>query len=292
MKLRPGQLLVYVVLGLYSLLVALPIIWMFFSSTKTTRELFTTPFALPADPQWSNFALAWTSGISHYLLNSLIVTTTSVILIVLVSALAAYALARIDFPGRIAIYLLLIAGFAIPVYTVLVPLYRSLNAVNLLNTHPGLVAPYMAFGIPFSVLLLYAFFLEFPGEIEDAAHIDGCNTWQMVFQVVMPLSMPALVSVIDLSDRIPVERVLAGTDRHPRRRAAHDSPWPDEVPGPVVDQLDDDAGFVLDGDAAYLVAVYRAAKAVHPQPGRLLQVTVTCANPSLPQGTHEQKRIS
>lgn len=196
MKLRPGQLLVYLVLGVYSLLIALPIVWMFFSSTKTTRELFTTPFALPAEPQWSNFALAWTSGISHYLLNSLIVTTSSVILIVLFSALAAYALARMDFPGRIPIYLLLIAGFAIPVYTVLVPLYRSLNAVGLLNTHPGLVAPYVAFGIPFSVLLLFAFFLEFPGEIEDAAHIDGCNTWQLVFQVVMPLSLPALVSVI------------------------------------------------------------------------------------------------
>lgn len=67
--------------------------------------------------------------------------------------------------------------------------------MSLLNTYAGLIAPYVAFGIPFSVLLLYAFFLEFPPEIEDAARIDGCNTLQMVAQVVMPLSMPALVSV-------------------------------------------------------------------------------------------------
>ena len=113
----------------------------------------------------------------------------------LFSALAAYALARLNFPGRVQIFLLLIAGFAIPVHTVLVPLYRSLNVLGLLNTHAGLIAPYVAFGIPFSVLLLYAFFLEFPPEIEDAARIDGCHTLQMVFQVVMPLSMPALVSV-------------------------------------------------------------------------------------------------
>ncbi len=195
MKLRPMQFLVYAILTFYSVLVAIPIFWMFLSSTKTVRELFTFPFALPAEPQWSNFAKAWQSGISQYLWNSVFVTTVSVILIVLFSALAAYALARLDFPGRVPIFLLLIAGFAIPVHTVLVPLYRSLNAVGLLNTHAGLISPYVAFGVPFSVLLLYAFFLEFPGEIEDAARIDGCSTLAMVFRVVLPLSLPGLVSV-------------------------------------------------------------------------------------------------
>ncbi|HHY58160.1 MAG TPA: carbohydrate ABC transporter permease [Chloroflexi bacterium] len=196
MRLRLSTVLVYLLVGVYTLLVALPIVWMFLSSTKTMRELFTAPFALPSDPQWSNFIRAWESGISHYLANSLLVTSVSVILIVLVSALAAYSLARINFPGRVFIYLLLIAGFAIPVHTVLVPLYRTLNGVNLINTHVGLILPYVAFGIPFSILLLYAFFLEFPAEIEDAARIDGCTIWQLVIQIVMPLSMPALVSVI------------------------------------------------------------------------------------------------
>lgn len=196
MRLRFSTVLVYLLVGGYTLLVALPIVWMFLSSTKTVRELFSSPFALPEEPQWSNFVKAWDSGISHYLVNSLFVTTLSVVLIVLVSALAAYALARINFPGRVAIYLMLIAGFAIPVHTVLVPLYRSLNTAGLLNTYAGLILPYVAFGIPFSVLLLYAFFLEFPAEIEDAARIDGCNIWQLVLRVVMPLSMPALVSVV------------------------------------------------------------------------------------------------
>lgn len=195
MRVRPLQFLAYTLLTIYSILVALPLVWMVLSSTKTMQELFTSPFALPADPQWSNFVKAWQSGISQYLVNSLIVTSISVIGIVLFSALAAYALARIDFPGRAPIFLLLIAGFAIPVHTVLVPLYRSLNGMQLLNTHPGLILPYVAFGIPFTVLLLYAFFLEFPPEIEDAARIDGSSTLHMVFQIVMPLSMPALVSV-------------------------------------------------------------------------------------------------
>ena len=89
MKVRPLQFLAYALLTIYSVLVALPLVWMVLSSTKTTRELFTAPFALPADPQWSNFTKAWQSGISHYLLNSLIVTSVSVVLIVLFSALAA-----------------------------------------------------------------------------------------------------------------------------------------------------------------------------------------------------------
>ncbi len=98
LRVRPLQFLAYALLTIYSILVALPLVWMVLSSTKTMRELFTFPFALPADPQWSNFAKAWQSGISQYLVNSLIVTSVSVTLIVLFSALAAYALSAAQLP--------------------------------------------------------------------------------------------------------------------------------------------------------------------------------------------------
>lgn len=185
----------YALLIAYSAVIAMPVIWMVFSSVKTTRELFGRPFGLPANPQWGNFARAWDSGISQYLLNSLLITGVSVLLIVSVSGMAAYAFARMRFPGRLPLYLLLIAGFAVPVHTTLVPLYRTLNSLDLLNTYPGVIGPYVAFGIPFSVLLMYAFFVQFPAEIEDAARIDGCGTWQMVRHVVLPLSLPSLASV-------------------------------------------------------------------------------------------------
>jgi len=185
----------YILLAIYSAIVALPVIWMIFSALKTTRELFSSPFSIPSDPQWSNFQLAWESGISTYLFNSVFITAVSVLLIMIVSALAAYALARLNFPGRIPIYLLLITGFAIPVHVTLVPLYRMLNAADMINTYMGIIAPYVAFGIPFSILLLYAFFSEFPSEIEDAAKIDGCNMWQMMFFIILPLSKPGLMSV-------------------------------------------------------------------------------------------------
>ncbi|MFO7320534.1 MAG: carbohydrate ABC transporter permease [Chloroflexota bacterium] len=185
----------YALLILYTAVVAMPLVWMVFSSLKTMRELFTSPFAPPVDPQWQNFATAWNAGIQRYLVNSLVITGISVFLIVIVSSMAAYAFARMRFPLRTPLYLLLIVGFAIPVHTTLVPLYRMLNSGNLLNTYPGIIGPYVAFGIPFSVLLLYAFFVQFPSEIEDAARIDGCSTWQMVFRVVLPLSLPAMASV-------------------------------------------------------------------------------------------------
>lgn len=185
----------YLIISFVGLLTTLPFVWMFTSALKSTSELFTAPFALPEEPQWTNFVRAWEGGIANYLLNSLLVTTVSVMAIIVVSGLAAYAMARLRFPGRIGLYLLLITGYAIPIHTVLVPLYELLRSAKLLNTYAGLVGPYVVFGIPFSILLLYSFFLEFPNELEDAAKIDGCNTWQVLRHIAAPLSLPALASV-------------------------------------------------------------------------------------------------
>ena len=135
------------------------------------------------------------SGVSRYILNSLLVTTVSVILILIITIFAAFALARMKFPGRTAIYILLVAGFAIPIHTVLVPLRETLQSFKLLDSYPGLILPYVAFGIPFSIILLYPFFLEFPGELLDAARLDGCNTWQLLSKIVLPLSSPGITSV-------------------------------------------------------------------------------------------------
>jgi ABC-type glycerol-3-phosphate transport system permease component len=187
--------LLYLGLGAYLILMVLPFVWLLVSSLKTTSEMFSSPFALPAILHWSNFAEAWQTGVAKYLLNSLFVTALSVAAILVVSGLAAYALARSEFPGRTGFYILLITGYAIPIHTVLVPLYEMLRAANALNSFAGLILPYVAFGIPFSVLLLYAFFLDFPKELEEAARLDGCNEWQLLARVVAPLSLPGLSSV-------------------------------------------------------------------------------------------------
>jgi multiple sugar transport system permease protein/raffinose/stachyose/melibiose transport system permease protein len=185
----------YVTLGAYLVVMALPFLWLLASSLKTTPEMFSSPFSLPAALRWSNFADAWQTGLARYLLNSLLVTGVSVAAILVVSGLAAYALARNQFPGRSGFYILLITGYAIPIHTVLVPLYEMLRAAHALNSYAGLIGPYVAFGIPFSVLLLYSFFLDFPRELEEAARLDGCNELQLLTRVVAPLSLPGLSSV-------------------------------------------------------------------------------------------------
>ena len=194
MRLR-WQLPLYLLVGLYSLYAVYPVLWMAGSALKSVVEMLTKPFQLPAVPQWANFIEAWQRGVSSYLLNSLFVTTVSVFAILLVSGLAAYALARLKFPGRNALFLLLVTGYAIPIQTVLVPLYELLREARLLNHYFGLILPYTAFGVPFSIFLLYAFFLDFPKEIEEAARLDGCTEFQTLWRVVVPLSTPAFASV-------------------------------------------------------------------------------------------------
>jgi ABC-type glycerol-3-phosphate transport system permease component len=194
MRLR-WQVPLYVLVTLYCLYAIYPILWMAVSALKSVVEMLTKPFQLPASPQWGNFIEAWQRGVSGYLLNSLFVTTISVLGILFVSGLAAYALARLRFPGRSALFLLLVTGYAIPLQTVLVPLYELLREARLLNNYLGLILPYVAFGVPFSIFLLYAFFLDFPKEIEEAARLDGCTELQILWRVVMPLSLPALASV-------------------------------------------------------------------------------------------------
>lgn len=190
-----GRAFVYIALCGYLVVMALPFLWLIASSLKTVTEMFSNPFALPVAPQWGNFVEAWQTGIARYLLNSLLVTALSVAAIVIVSGFAAYALARGRFPGQAGFYILLVTAYAIPIHTVLVPLYELLRGANMLNSYIGLILPYVAFGIPFSVLLLYAFFSDFPQELEEAARLDGCNEWQLVAYIVAPLSLPGLSSV-------------------------------------------------------------------------------------------------
>jgi multiple sugar transport system permease protein/raffinose/stachyose/melibiose transport system permease protein len=187
--------IIYLLLSVYAVILIYPVFWMATSALKVPREIFGSPFSLPANPRWGNFKIVWDQGMWRYLLNSVLVTAVAVVLIVIIAAMAAYALARLRFRARTGIYLLIIAGYAIPIHTVLVPLYMTLDRLGILNSYLGLIGPYVAFGVPFAVLLLYAFFLEFPKELEEAAFLDGCNTWQGLFHVVLPLSLPGMVSV-------------------------------------------------------------------------------------------------
>ncbi len=190
-----GRLLRTIALIVVLLVVLAPLIFTLFGSLKSRVDVLTKPWALPLPPVWENYATALKGRILLYMLNSLIVTTVSVLAILLIGSLGAYALARLPFKGRTVILLTLLSGLLIPVHAVLIPLYEITSRLHLMNTYFGLIGPYIAFGLPLTVLLLRTYFLAVPRELEDAARIDGASELQICFRIFVPLSRPAIATV-------------------------------------------------------------------------------------------------
>jgi multiple sugar transport system permease protein/raffinose/stachyose/melibiose transport system permease protein len=184
----------HLIVSAWTLFVLAPVFLMLISAFKNQAQIFTKPLSLPKSLDFSAFERAWGIGIGGFMLNSLIVTTLSVVVIVVASGLAAYVLARSESGWMKLIYMLIVAGFAVPVQSVLVPLYQMLSGAGLLNSQLAIVLPYAAYGIPFTTMLFYAFFLEFPEELEEAARLDGCGRFQIFFRIILPLSGPAIAS--------------------------------------------------------------------------------------------------
>lgn len=188
------QVVLYGLVGLWSVFVLMPVAWMVFAAFKSRREIFTDPLGLPAQWTFDSFERAWGVGLGRFMFNSVVVTTASVLLIILVSGLAAYVIARSRNWWLKLLYLLIVAGFAVPNTAVIVPLYQMISGAGALNSHLAIVLVYSAYGIPFTTILFFAFFLDFPRELEEAARLDGCRPWAVFVRVVMPLSGPAVAS--------------------------------------------------------------------------------------------------
>ena len=193
-RFRAVQALLYGGVSLWSAFVLMPVAWMIFAAFKSRREIFTDPLGLPGKWTFDSFERAWGVGLGQFIFNSFIATSGSVALILIVSGLAAYVIARSQSIWMKFIYLLIVAGFAVPNTAVVVPLYQMVTSANFGNSLFGIVWVYAAYGIPFTTILFFAFFLDFPKELEEAARLDGCRPWAVFFRVVMPLSGPAVAS--------------------------------------------------------------------------------------------------
>src|SRR5262245_29825445 len=185
----------HVVLVAWSVLVIVPFAWAIIASTKTSREIFGEPWSLPASPQWDNFSGAWDKGIGDYLLNSLIVVSGGVVLTMLLGSMAAYVLARYEFPGNRLIFYLFAAGMMFPVFLAIVPLFFVVEHLGMLSTYHGLILVYTAYSLPFTVFFMHAFFRTLPTEYAEAAVVDGCSHSAVFFRVMLPMAKPGLLSV-------------------------------------------------------------------------------------------------
>jgi alpha-glucoside transport system permease protein len=191
---------------IHIVLVLIAVFWLI-----PTTGLFITSLLTPSDAAqggWWNFVTkpsTWTldnyanmfdnEGITHALWVTTIVTIGATIVPILVAALAAYALAWIDFPGRDWLFLLVVGLLLVPIQMALIPIFRLYNNLSLFDTIPGLILFHSAFALPFAIFLLRNFFVGIPRDLMEAARIDGASEWRLFFKVVLPLGLPAIASL-------------------------------------------------------------------------------------------------
>jgi N-acetylglucosamine transport system permease protein len=218
----------YTVLLIYLVIVVFPMLWVVFTSAKDTQEIYANPFGLPkvitsfspgsARTLAANYRKAWIgSHFSRYFLNSVKVVGISLALILALGSMAAYVLARYEFRGSGFIYYLFLSGLLIPMQLILIPLFFQFSwmgealtklfspltqalglgrlVVSPHDSHAGIILIYVAASLPFTVFTLTAFFRTLPGELREAALIDGANEYRTFYSVMLPLGKPGLVTV-------------------------------------------------------------------------------------------------
>jgi raffinose/stachyose/melibiose transport system permease protein len=196
--------LVHVLLLFNSLLMLFPIVIMVLSAFKPTAEIYMSPFALPQTWSTANLATIWReTAFPRYLVNSLIVTSGSVSLILVVAYMAAYALARYTFRGNELVYLFFLSGLMVPLKLAIIPLLMQLTALGLINTHAGLILVYTAMGLPAAIFILTGFLRTLPAELEDQARIDGASEARIMGSIMLPLARPALV-IAGIHNAVPI----------------------------------------------------------------------------------------
>jgi raffinose/stachyose/melibiose transport system permease protein len=190
---------VYAVLAGYALAIAYPLFWMVISSFKASTDIYADPWGIPSTWLIGNYAAAWDRGISEYFLNSLIVTLLSTTITVLAAALCAYGMVRLSNRVASTILVIMLGGLVVAPQVSLIPLYRLLDSLGLLNTYWALILPYVAFRLPMAVILIRSVFLAVPTELVDAATIDGCRSPQILRHVYFPLSRSVLITAAVLT---------------------------------------------------------------------------------------------
>ena len=188
--------LIYLILSAWALLVIFPMLWSVMTAFKSDREIFFSPWALPATPVYDNFVRAWTTArIGEFLYNTLLIIVPSLFFTLLLSSMAAYVLARFEFRGRNFIFYMFLVGMIFPLFLALVPLYFVMQQLKLFDTFPGLIMVYVAFSLSFTIFFLTNFFRTLPKELGEAATIDGASQYDIFFRVYLPLAKPGLITM-------------------------------------------------------------------------------------------------
>lgn len=193
MRRLPGVLLTHAALLIGGFLAAMPFLWIVTTALKPPRKLFAQPLLIPTYFHWQNFVDAWNAApFARFLLNSTVMTLAIVLGQTLLSAMAGYALARMRFPGRNALFLVILGTLMVPFPVTLIPSYLVVNGLGWVDTYQALIVPRLVSA--FAVFLFRQFFLSLPLEIEEAATIDGASRARIFWRIALPLSGPVIAA--------------------------------------------------------------------------------------------------
>lgn len=196
----PWRALLWLFLLALALIWLLPVLGSLLTAVRTFDDiLLRGPFAIPGELTLQNFVTAWERArVSRYLLNSFIITLPALALTLLLSSLSAYALARFRFPGNRLLYFMYVGGTMLPFQVLLLPVFRLTDVLGLYDTHLALILFHTAFQLGFCTFLLRNYMRTVPGEILEAARMDGCGEFRTWWQIMMPLTLPALAALATL----------------------------------------------------------------------------------------------
>ncbi|MGX1135088.1 raffinose/stachyose/melibiose transport system permease protein [Streptomyces glaucescens] len=193
-RLRSAPL--YVIVWLVGVVMVTPLLYAFVSGFKSTDQLSRNTFGLPSPWVTSNYTDVLASGSFWRMLgSSTLIAVGTTVMTVGTAALAAFALARFAFRGRELLFTLFTAGLMFPFAVAILPLFVLLRTFGLLDNPWGVILPQAAFGLPMTIVILRGFFREIPGELEEAATLDGCSAFGFFWRILLPMARPALGTV-------------------------------------------------------------------------------------------------
>ncbi|ODT65754.1 MAG: sugar ABC transporter permease [Pelagibacterium sp. SCN 63-23] len=196
--------LLQIILVANTIIMLAPILIMVFSAFKTTPQIFQSPFSIPDFSNVGNFVKIWTeTNFLRYLLNSFVVTGASMVLILTLGTMAAYAIGRYTFTGSGFILMFFLAGLTLPLKLAIIPLFMLMRDLSILNNQLSLIFVYTAMGLPTTVFIMTGFIRSLPNELEDAARMDGASEARIMWSIMLPLVRPAMV-IAGIQNVVPI----------------------------------------------------------------------------------------
>jgi raffinose/stachyose/melibiose transport system permease protein len=196
--------LIQIILILNTVVMLAPIVIMLFAAFKTNAQIFQSPFSIPDFSNFANITKIWSqTNFLRYFLNSVIVTGASIVVILTLGTMAAYAIGRYKFRGSSFVLMFFLAGLTLPLKLAIIPLFILMRDLGILNTQLALIVIYVAMGLPTTVFIMTGFIATLPNELEDAARMDGASEPRIMWSIMLPLVRPAMV-IAGIQNVVPI----------------------------------------------------------------------------------------